>query len=244
MLNGTYGILTGGTSTLGREILSRLIDYDSKVIFTYYHNQQLAHELEEKYKGKVYPIKLNLLDPDEINKTFDLIENKFGNVTYLINNAGKGTCLPTEQLPLEIWNETMALNLTAPFLCAQKMIKIYKELKGGRIINISSVAGLTGGSFGAHYGATKAGIIGLTKSLARDYGKYGIVANAVAPGPIESEMTSTLSKEIMDGILDATPLRRLGNASEVAELVCQLLNPNMNYMNGQTLVIDGGRYMV
>ncbi|MHB0934031.1 SDR family oxidoreductase [Paenibacillus sp. SEL1] len=109
----------------------------------------------------------------------------------------------------------------------------------GRIINISSVAALTGGSFGPHYGASKAGLIGLTKSSARELAKYNISVNVIAPGPIASEMTDSLNDAVMKGIIGNTPLGRLGKKSEVGELVLQLANPKIGYLTGQTIVMDG-----
>lgn len=247
MLKGCVGFLTGGTSTLGQEILLKLTEYRAEIIFTYNKNEKLATELVERISkagGNAKAVQLDLLDKSAISKVFHDISDTYGKLDFLINNVGLGTCKPTEEISLEEWNETIAINLTAPFLCSQESIRLFKKNNKGKIINISSVAGVTGGSFGAHYGSTKAGLIGLTKSLARDYGKYGITTNAIAPGPIESEMTDSLGKEVIDSILNATPQRRLGKAYEVAETVCQMLNPNINYINGQTIVIDGGRYMV
>lgn len=247
MLTGKVGILTGGTSTLGRETLIKLAGYGAEIIFTYYQNEELAMQLASQIRksvGKVHAVQLNLCDINSIHEMFKKIRKEFGKLDFLINNVGEGKCKPTENLTLEEWNQTVQINLTAPFICSQEAIGLFLEQNNGKIINISSVAALTGGSFGAHYGATKAGLIGLTKSMARDYGKFGITCNAVAPGPIESEMTSSLGESVLNGILSATPQRRLGMSYEVAETICQILNPNINYINGQTIVIDGGRYMV
>ncbi|MBY9077388.1 SDR family oxidoreductase [Paenibacillus sp. HN-1] len=247
MLKNCIVVLTGGTSFLGSEIAIRLAQEGAHIIFTYLEQHQKGKEVIEKIYacgGSGEMVKVNLLDADEVHACFDFIQEKHGLIDVLINNAGIGEPEQTDRLSIEKWNKHLSLNLTAPFLCIQRSIDMLKKSHYKKIINISSVAALTGGSFGAHYAASKAGLIGLTKSIAKDYGKWGITANVVAPGPIQSEMTDSLGTEVLTKLMDATPQGRLGLPQEVSELVCQLINPKVNYITGQTIVIDGGRYMV
>lgn len=247
MFKDCIAFLTGGSSFLGRDIAIRLAQYGAHVIFTYNSNEVKAQEVLAMITasgGSGEALKLDLQSEKSITEVFDSIREKHNKLDFLINNAGIGTPVPTQSLSLSEWEKHMFLNLTAPFLCIKNAIEMLKKTGHGKIVNISSVAALTGGSFGPHYAASKAGLIGLTKSIAREYGRYGITANVIAPGPIRSDMTDSLGDHVINKILEATPQGRLGESSEVSEIVCQLLNPNVNYITGQTIVVDGGRYMI
>ncbi|NEU27838.1 3-oxoacyl-ACP reductase FabG [Paenibacillus polymyxa] len=244
--NNRVALVTGSSRGIGEEIIRKLSESDMDVVITYHSNkQQATHLLDtiKKNNRNGLLVQLDLRDESSILRAFEEIEKYYGKLDILVNNAGIGVPQPIEQLTLEEWNHTLTINLTGAFLCTKYAIPLLKKSEEGRIINISSVAALTGGSFGPHYGASKAGLIGLTKSSARELAKYNISVNVIAPGPIASEMTDSLNDAVMEGIIGNTPLGRLGKKSEVAELVLQLANPKIGYLTGQTIVMDGGRYM-
>lgn len=247
MLDNKVVLVTGSSRGIGKEIALRMAHYGAKVILTYCSNKDEAlkvHEQIGQLGSKSILCHLKVDHVDSVISLFKTIDEEFGKLDIVVNNAGVGVPIPMEDLSLEKWNEIVGINLTGPFMCTKYALPLLKKSGDGRIINISSVAGLTGGSFGPHYGATKAGLIGLTKSTARDLAKYGISVNAVAPGPIQSEMTDSLDQSVVEKIINATPHGRMGQMSEVAELVCQLTNPHINYITGQTIIVDGGRYMI
>lgn len=246
MLQNKVALVTGSSKGIGEAIVQRLAEYHASVAIAYHTNQRQGEALLEQLllKGAdVQLVQLNVKDEESLARAFRQIEERYGKLDILVNNAGLGIPKPLEELSLEEWSNTMEVNLTGAFLTIKHAVPLLKQSNDGRIINISSVAALTGGSFGPHYGASKAGLIGLTKNAARELAKYNISVNAIAPGPIASEMTDSLRPEAMKAILDSTPLHRLGEMREVAELVCQLANPRIGYITGQSIVMDGGRYM-
>ncbi|MHB8062815.1 MAG: SDR family NAD(P)-dependent oxidoreductase [Ruminiclostridium sp.] len=247
MLNAKVALVTGSSRGIGCVIARRMAEYNADVILTYHSSEEKAVEVKEsigKTGNKCSMVQMDVRDETSVKQAFEYIMKEYGKLDILVNNAGEGHPIPFEDMSINEWNDIVSLNLTGTFMCMKHSIPHLRKAGGGRIINISSVAALTGGAFGPGYAATKAGIIGLTKSAARELAKYGISANVVAPGPIESEMTDSLDKDVMNQIIDATPLKRLGRVQEVAELVCQLANPNIDYITGQTIVLDGGRYMI
>lgn len=247
MFENLVAVVVGSSRGIGKEIAIRMAEYGANIVVTYHYSKDKAIETCDyirKIGRMVLPLNIDLSEDESIKTFFNHIDNYFGHIDILVNNAGIGIPKDIESISLEDWNKTLNINLTGPFLCTKYSLPLFKKVNGGRIINVSSVAGLTGGSFGPHYGATKAGIIGLTKSTARELAKYNILVNAVAPGPIQSEMTNSLSEKIISQIVENTPMKRIGQNIEVAEFVCQLANPKINYITGQTIVIDGGRYMI
>lgn len=246
MLSGRIVLVTGSSRGLGFSIAKKLAEYNATVIMTYNRSKDEAQANFETVKGlsnKSLLMQLDVCSQESIELVFKTIDEQFGHLDILVNNAGLGIPIPLEDIDLGEWNYTINTNLTGPFLCTKYAVPLFQKASGGRIVNITSVAGLTGGSFGPHYGASKAGLIGLTKSTARDLAKYNITVNAIAPGPLESEMTDSLDKNIISKIMDSTPIKRFGKMDEVAEMVCQIVNPKIDYITGQTITIDGGRYM-
>ncbi len=247
MLAGKVALITGSSRGIGQEVALRMAEHGAHVIVTYHASYEKAfkvRQMVESFGHEASLLQLDVCDDKSVQKVFREINTSYGRLDILVNNAGGGKPVAFEELSLEDWNNSLNLNLTGVFLCTKYAIPLLKKSSEGRIINMSSVAGLTGGAFGPHYASTKAGIIGLTKSAARELGRFGISVNAVAPGPIESEMTDSLEKDVIRNIINATPQNRLGKMSEVAEIVCQLANPSVGYINGQTIVVDGGRYMI
>lgn len=247
MLSGKVVLITGSSRGIGSAIAERMAEYGADVVVTYHSSEAKANEVKrsvDKHGSNSTLLRMDVCDEASVKQVLMYIKNKYGRLDALVNNAGEGRPVSFESTDYEIWNNIVQLNLTGVFLCIKHSIPLLKESGDGRIVNISSVAGLTGGAFGPGYAATKAGIIGLTKSAARELADYGISVNAVSPGPIDSEMTDSLDEGVINAIIGATPQRRFGKPSEVAELVSQLVNPNIGYITGQTIVIDGGRYMI
>ncbi|SLM62743.1 3-oxoacyl-[acyl-carrier protein] reductase [Dickeya aquatica] len=158
----------------------------------------------------------------------------------LVNVIGGGRPCNIRDLDLDDWDFSLALNLTAPFHCLQLALPLLERAKGS-VINFSSVAAYTGGAFGPHYASVKSGILGLTRSAARELGPYGIRVNAISPGPVDTEMTHSLPAEVLKKIIDETPLRRMVTTSEIASAVNYFLDEATS-TTGQSLVIDGGRF--
>lgn len=185
----------------------------------------------------------NVNNFEEVNKMRDEIVKKFGKIDILVNNAGIVRDKSFVKMTPQMWNEVLSVNLDGTFYCTKAVIEGMLERKYGRIINISSVIGRMGNRGQANYAASKAGIIALTQTLAKEFANKGITVNAVAPGFIETDMLKSVPKEIMDKILAQIPLGRLGKTSEIAGAVAYLVSEDGNYITGQVIDINGGLYL-
>lgn len=199
---------------------------------------QLAHETDQQLEIEL----VDLTDPLAIQGMFERQAQRSIRLDVLVNNAGGSRPHGFEELSFEEWSTCLQLNLTAPFLCIQMALSLLRQARGS-IVNISSVAALTGGAFGPHYTATKAGIIGLTRNAARSFGRDGIRVNAIAPGPVASPMTDSLDQHAIASMLRETALERIVLPAEIAEAVVWL-STAATAITGQTLVIDGGRFFL
>jgi NAD(P)-dependent dehydrogenase (short-subunit alcohol dehydrogenase family) len=185
----------------------------------------------------------NVNNFEEVNKMRDEIVKKFGKIDILVNNAGIVRDKSFVKMTPQMWNEVLSVNLDGTFYCTKAVIEGMLERKYGRIINISSVIGRMGNRGQANYAASKAGIIALTQTLAKEFANKGITVNAIAPGFIETSMLKSVPKEIMDKILAQIPLGRLGKTSEVAGAVAYLVSEDGDYITGQVIDINGGLYI-
>ena len=185
----------------------------------------------------------NVNDFEQVNKMCDEIVKKFGKIDILVNNAGIVRDKSFVKMTPQMWNEVLSVNLDGTFYCTKAVIEGMLERKYGRIVNISSVIGRMGNRGKANYAASKAGIIALTQTLAKEFANKGITVNAVAPGFIETDMLKGIPKEIMDKILAQIPLGRLGKTSEIAGAVAYLVSEDGDYITGQVLDINGGLYI-
>ena len=194
--------------------------------------------------GEALAVKGDVSKPADVEAVFKAAVDKWGTVDVLVNNAGITRDTLLMRMKLAQWQEVIDLNLTGVFLCTQAACKVMSKARRGRIINISSVVGEVGNPGQANYAAAKAGVLGLTKAVAREYSGRNITVNAVAPGFIASDMTASLGPEIEAKILQGIPLGRYGTAEEVAGLVRFLaVDPAAAYITGQVLNVDGGMVM-
>ncbi|MEE0969204.1 MAG: 3-oxoacyl-ACP reductase FabG [Clostridia bacterium] len=231
-------LITGGSRGIGAALVKKFASEGDSVAFVY----RSRHDEAEKMKSDcgAYPICRDLSSPDECIAAVNEAIEVLGGIDVLINNAGiSGFSLFTE-ITAEEWENMLSVDLSAPFFCARETAKHMISKKSGRIINISSMWGVVGASCEVHYSAAKAGLIGMTKALAKELGPSGITVNCVCPGVIETEMNSRLSTADINSLCDDTPLCRIGQPSEVAELVFFLASDKAEFITGQIISCDGG----
>lgn len=193
--------------------------------------------------GQADIVSIDLASAESIKAAFATASKEFGRIDILVNNAGVTKDGLAVRMKLEDFESVIQTNLTGAFLCCQQVLMPMMKERWGRIINISSVVGETGNAGQANYVSSKAGLIGLTKSLAQEMASRNITVNAVAPGFIETDMTSVLSQEIKDNLLSRIPLKRLGTANDIAAAVVFLASEHSGYITGTVIDVNGGMYM-
>lgn len=241
LLQDKVAIVTGGTRGIGRAIVFELIQNGAKVVFTYLKSDETAGIILDeikKLRGEAEAIKADNRSFDDSRKVVEETLNKFEKLDILINNAGiiKDKALMMME-PAE-WQEVIDTDLTGYFNMSKACIVTMLKQKSGNIVNISSVAGIVGTARQVNYSSAKAGIIGLTKSLAKEVAAYNIRVNAVAPGYIETDMTKDLKQK--ENMLKLIPCGRFGKAEEIARVVSFLVSDNAGYITGQVIKVDGG----
>ncbi len=242
ILQDQVALVTGGSRGIGRAICQVLARDGATVIATARDPERVRAWLTDAGEAaeRIVPVALELTDRDALHALVEQIATERGRIDILVNNAGvthDGLLMSMED---EHFEQVLQTNLTAAFQLIRAVSRHMVRARAGRIVNIASVSGLMGNPGQANYAAAKAGLVGLTKTVAKELGKRGVLCNAVAPGFIETDMTAVLPDKVKDQYRQLIPLQRLGRPVEVAELVGFLAGPHAGYITGQTLVVDGG----
>ncbi len=245
-------VVTGGSRGIGRAICSALAERGTRIFFNYFSPSDPAGEaaaaeetvqLVARTGAEATGLCANVAVAEEVNAFFDKVMAAAGRVDVLVNNAGITRDNLLVRMKEAEWDAVLAVNLKGPFLCTQAAAKIMMKQRSGRIINIASIVGVTGNAGQANYVASKAGIIGLTKTAAKEYASRGVTVNAVAPGFIETDMTAKLPEKARSAMLAQIPLDRPGQPEDVAAAVAFLASDAASYITGQTLHVSGGMFM-
>lgn len=245
-LDGRIAIVTGASRGIGRAVAVALAGAGATVVIGYVGREDAARETLaelERAGGRGEVLRIDVADPESVDAAFKHVVETHGTVDILVSNAG----IAIDQLLLRVKPEeltrTWATNLDGAIFCAKAAVRTMMRKRRGRIVHLSSVVAESGNPGQAVYATSKAGLIGLTKTLAREYASRGITVNAVAPGFIETDMTSSLAEEQKKAILDQTPAGRIGRPDEVAAAVLYLVSDEAAYVTGQVLRVNGGMYL-
>ncbi len=245
-LTDKVAVVTGASRGIGRAIATELARLGATIVVNYAGNEAAANEtkaLVEGVGGKAVVMGFDVSDAAAVDKAFDDVKSQLGGCHILVNNAGISKDGLLLRFKDDDWNKTLQTNLFGAFACARAASKLMTKQRWGRIINISSVVGESGNAGQVAYAAAKAGMIGMTKTLAQELASRSITVNAVTPGFIETDMTGTLSDEQKKNILEEIPLKSIGNAQDVANAVAFLATDRARYVTGHVLSVNGGMYM-
>lgn len=236
-------LITGASRGIGRAAAEAFAKAGYDVAVNYNKSAEAAETLcreLEKYSVKALPFQADVADKKAVNAMTNEIEKKLGGVSVLVNNAGIAEQALFTDITEKMWDRMFAVNVKGAYNCTQVVLPKMIHEKYGRIINISSMWGISGASCEVHYSAAKAALIGFTKALAKEVGLSGITVNCVAPGVIDTDMNGHLSPEIISELKEETPLNRIGAPRDVAETVLFLASEKASFITGQTISVDGG----
>ena len=239
-------LITGGSRGIGLATSRRLASDGLTVVVNYLQNAQSAESAVAEIVaagGQATAMQADVRDAEQVKSMFARIKEAYGRLDVLVNNAGVAQDNFTPYMTETQWDDVIDTNLKGAFLCAREAAKLMTRARSGRIVNVSSVAGLTGDIKRANYAAAKAGLLGLTKATARDLATFGVTVNAIAPGYIETDFLAGVDEAGRKRITDSIPLKRLGKPEEVADLIAFLAGESAGYITGAVFVIDGGLHM-
>lgn len=245
-LQGKTAIVTGASRGIGREIALELARQGANVTVNYAGSEAKAIEVVEEIKAlgqDAFAFQCDVSNTEAVGEMVKQTIEKFGSVDILVNNAGITKDNLLMRMKEDEWDDVININLKGVFLCTKAVTRQMMKQRSGRIINISSIVGVSGNPGQANYVAAKSGVIGLTKTTAKELSSRGITVNAVAPGFITTDMTDKLNEEVKAEMLKQIPLARFGEPKDIANVVVFLASEDSRYMTGQTLHVDGGMVM-
>ncbi|MGM0840774.1 3-oxoacyl-[acyl-carrier-protein] reductase [Rossellomorea arthrocnemi] len=245
-LEGKVALVTGASRGIGREIALELAREGCNVAVNYSGSEAKANEVVDEIKGlgrEAIAVQCNVSDSDAVQAMVKETIGQFGSVDILVNNAGITKDNLLMRMKEAEWDDVININLKGVFLCTKAVTRQMMKQRSGRIINISSIVGVSGNPGQANYVAAKSGVIGLTKTTAKELAPRGITVNAIAPGFISTDMTDQLPEDVRNEMLKQIPLSRFGDPRDIAKVVTFVASESASYMTGQTLHIDGGMVM-
>jgi 3-oxoacyl-[acyl-carrier protein] reductase len=244
-LSGKKAVVTGASRGIGRAVALKLAAEGAELIVTATSLERASRTADEivAMGGRALPCKADVSVAADVDALFQLVVKEFGGIDILVNNAGITRDGLLMRMKDEDWSAVVDVNLKGTFCCTREAVKLMAKAKSGRIVNISSVVGQMGNLGQANYCASKAGIIGFTKAVAREYAKRNITVNAVAPGFIETDMTGVLAENIREELLKQIPVNRFGTPEDIANAVYFLVSDSGGYITGHVLSVNGGMYM-
>ena len=245
-MEGKVAVVTGASRGIGKAIAVKLASKGATVVINYNGSRERAEEVKNEVEsagGKAVIIQCNVADFDACKEFIETVIKEQGRIDILVNNAGITKDGLLMKMSEEDFDKVLDTNLKGTFHTIRAALRQMIRQRSGRIINMASVVGVSGNAGQANYAASKAGVIGLTKTAAREVASRGITVNAVAPGFIETEMTDVLSEDVKENLLGSIPLKRMGQTKDIAETVAFLASDKAAYITGQTISVDGGMGM-
>ncbi|MBQ8682521.1 MAG: 3-oxoacyl-[Selenomonadales bacterium] len=245
-LDGKVALVTGASRGIGRAVAIRLAKSGAKIAVNYAGNQAAAEEVKqiiEQNGGEAILVQADISNAESVDAMVAQVMEAFGRIDILVNNAGITRDTLLMRMKEADWNAVIQTNLTGVFYVTKAVSKIMMKQRSGKIVNMSSVVGLMGNAGQANYAAAKAGVIGFTKSMAKELAARNITVNAIAPGFISTDMTAVLPDKVKEDLATKIPMGRLGEADDIASAVLFLVSDSANYITGQTLNVDGGMVM-
>ena len=246
MLKGKTAVVTGAARGIGRAIALKLASLGANVVINYRSSSKEAEDLAKEIEavgGKALTVQADVSSFEDAGRLIKEATDKFGSLDILVNNAGITRDALLLRMKESDFDSVINTNLKGAFNCIKHASAVMLKQKSGKIVNISSVIGLIGNAGQLNYAAAKAGVIGMTKSAAKELASRGITVNAIAPGYIETDMTEVLPEKVKEGILQNVPLKRIGKPEDVANLTAFLVSSSADYITGQVINVDGGMVM-
>lgn len=245
-MKGQTAIITGSSRGIGRTVAEEFAKRGVNVVIVDISEEassKTAEEIKNSFQVETLGVKADVSNSEDVKKLFDEVVKRFQKIEILVNNAGITKDNLLIRMKDEEWDAVLNVNLKGAFLCCREAVKIMSKQRYGRIINIASVVAFIGNPGQVNYSASKAGLVALTKTLAKEYASRGITVNAVAPGFIQTAMTEVLPEKVKEEMLRMIPLQRFGTTYDVANAVIFLAKPESEYITGQVIHVNGGMYM-